>query len=74
MLEVAILESTVRAMAVMDVVGGVVQLNTTVASTSKTCTFGTVSSSSTATNEIYIRVALTSGQTVTGLSLKAATN
>jgi len=55
-------------------VGGVVQLNTTVASTSKTCTFGTVSSSSTATNEIYIRVALTAGQTVTGLSLKAATN
>lgn len=55
-------------------VGGVVQLNTTVASTSKTCTFGTVSSSSTATNEIYIRVALTSGQSVTGLSLKAATN
>jgi hypothetical protein len=54
--------------------GGVVQLNTTVASTSKTCTFGTVSSSSTATNEIYIRVALTSGQTVTGLSLKAASN
>lgn len=54
--------------------GGVVQLNTTVASTSKTCTFGTVSSSSTATNEIYIRVALTSGQSVTGLSLKAASN
>ena len=54
--------------------GGAVTLNTTVASTSKTCTFGTVSSSSTATNEIYVRVALTSGQTVTGLSLKAATN
>jgi hypothetical protein len=54
--------------------GGVVQLNTTVASTSKTCTFGTVSSSSTATNEIYIRVALTAGQSVTGLSLKAASN
>jgi len=51
-----------------------VQLNTTVASTSKTCTFGTVSSSSTATNEIYVRIALTSGQSVTGLSLKAATN
>jgi hypothetical protein len=54
--------------------GGTVSLNTTVASTSKTCTFGTVSSSSTATNEIYIRVALTSGQSVTGLSLKAASN
>ena len=55
-------------------VGGVVVPNVTTASVSKTCTFGTVSSSSTATNEIYIRVALTSGQTVTGLSLKAATN
>jgi len=54
--------------------GGTISLNTTVASTSKTCTFGTVSSSSTATNEIYIRVALTLGQTVTGLSLKAASN
>lgn len=54
--------------------GGTVSLNTTVASTSKTCTFGTVSSSSTADNEIYIRIALTSGQSVTGLSLKAASN
>jgi hypothetical protein len=54
--------------------GGVVQLNTTVASTSKTCTFGTVSSSSTASNEIYVRIALTAGQSVTGLSLKAASN
>ena len=55
-------------------VGGIVQLNTTVASTNKTCTFGTVSSSSTATNEIYVRIALTSGQTVTGLSLNTASN
>lgn len=54
--------------------GGVVVPNVTTASTSKTCTFGTVSSSSTATNEIYIRLALTSGQSVTGLSLKAASN
>jgi hypothetical protein len=54
--------------------GGTVSLNTTVASTSKTCTFGTVSSSSTASNEIYVRIALTSGQSVTGLSLKAASN
>ena len=54
--------------------GGTVSLNTTVASTSKTCTFGTVSSSSTVDNEIYIRIALTSGQSVTGLSLKAASN
>jgi hypothetical protein len=54
--------------------GGVVVPNVTTASTNKTCTFGTVSSSSTATNEIYVRVALTSGQSVTGLSFKAASN
>ena len=54
--------------------GGVVAPNVNTASVSKTCTFGTVSSSSTATNEIYIRLALTSGQSVTGLSLKAASN
>jgi hypothetical protein len=54
--------------------GGVVVPNVSTASISKTCTFGTVSSSSTATNEVYVRVALTSGQTVTGLSFKAASN
>jgi hypothetical protein len=54
--------------------GGAVIPNVTTASVSKTCTFGTVSSSSTATNEIYVRIALTSGQSVTGLSLKAASN
>jgi hypothetical protein len=54
--------------------GGVVQLNTTVSSTNRTCTFGTVSSSSTSTNEIYVRVALTSGQTVTALAINTASN
>jgi hypothetical protein len=54
--------------------GGVVVPNVNTASVSKTCTFGTVSSSSTGTNEIYVRLALTSGQSVTGLSLKAASN
>ena len=54
--------------------GGAVIPNVTTASVSKTCTFGTVSSSSTADNEIYIRIALTAGQTVTGLSMKAASN
>ena len=54
--------------------GGVVVANSNTGSTSKTCTFGTVSSSSTGTNEIYVRLALTSGQSVTGLSLKAASN
>lgn len=41
---------------------------------SKTCTFGTVSSSSTATNEIFVRLRLVAGQTVTALSIVAATN
>jgi len=54
--------------------GGVVVPNVNTASTNKTCTFGTVSSSSTATNEIYVRIALASGQSVTGLSLNAASN
>jgi hypothetical protein len=54
--------------------GGAIILNTTTASTSKTCTFGTVSSSSTATNEIYLRVALVSGQSVTALAINAASN
>ena len=54
--------------------GGTVTLNTTVTNSSKTCTFGTVSSSSTSTNEIYVRIALTAGQTVTALTLETASN
>ncbi len=54
--------------------GGVVTLNSVVSAHSKTCTFGTVSSSSTATNEIYVRIELTSGQSVTALSLETASN
>ena len=54
--------------------GGVVTLNSSVTNHSKTCTFGTVSSSSTATNEIYVRIKLTSGQTVSALSLETASN
>jgi hypothetical protein len=54
--------------------GGIVTLNTSVTNSSKTCTFGTVSSSSTATNEIYVRIALTSGQSVTALTLETASN
>jgi hypothetical protein len=54
--------------------GGVVTLNSAVTNHSKTCTFGTVSSSSTATNEIYVRIKLTSGQTVSALSLETASN
>ena len=54
--------------------GGAVVPNATTASVSRTCTFGTVSSSSTSTNEIYVRVALTSGQSLTALSINAASN
>jgi hypothetical protein len=52
----------------------VVVVNTAQTNSSKTCTFGTVSSSSTATNEIYVRIALTSGQSVTALTLQTASN
>jgi len=54
--------------------GGPVIPNVTTAAVSRTCTFGTVSSSSTSTNEIYVRLALTSGQSVTALSINAASN
>lgn len=54
--------------------GGVAPLNSAQTNKSVTATFGTVSSSSTATNEIYVRIALTSGQSVTALSLQAASN
>ena len=54
--------------------GGVAPLNSAQTNKSVTATFGTVSSSSTATNEIYVRIKLTSGQTVTALSLETASN
>jgi hypothetical protein len=54
--------------------GGVAPLNSLQTNKSVTATFGTVSSSSTATNEIYIRIELTSGQSVTALSLQTASN
>jgi len=54
--------------------GGVVTLNSAVTAHRKTCTFGTVSTSDTGTNEVYVRIKLTSGQTVTALSLQTASN
>jgi len=54
--------------------GGLAVFNSAQTNKSVTCTFGTVSSSSTATNEIYVRVELTSGQTVSALSIQAASN
>jgi hypothetical protein len=54
--------------------GGIVPVNTAVTNGSYTATFGGVSSSSTATHEIYVRIKLSPGQTVTALSIQAATN
>jgi hypothetical protein len=55
--------------------GGAVIPNTAQSSTTKiyTCTFGTASSSSSTNNEIYVRILLTSGQSVTALNIQAAT-
>jgi len=54
-------------------IGGTITLGSTV-NQSTTCTFGTVSSSGTATNEIYIRIKLIAGDEVTALTLSGATN
>jgi len=54
--------------------GGVAVLNSVQTNKSVTATFGTISSSSTATHEIYVRVKLTSGQSVTLLQIQTATN
>jgi hypothetical protein len=53
--------------------GGTVTLNSQ-GTQSKTCTFGTGSSSSSATNEIYVRIKLTSGQGITALAILGASN
>jgi hypothetical protein len=54
--------------------GGIAPVNAAQTNKSVTATFGTVSSSSATNNEIYIRIALTSGQSVTALSLQTASN
>jgi hypothetical protein len=48
--------------------GGIVQINSS-GTQRRTCTFGTVSSSSTSTKEIVIRIKLTTGQSITALSI-----
>ena len=55
--------------------GGTVTLNTS-GTQSKTCTFGPVSSSDTVGtgSEIYIRIKLTAGQTITALAILGASN
>jgi hypothetical protein len=54
--------------------GGVAVLGSVVTAQAVTVTFGTVSSSSTPSNEIYVRIKLTAGQSVSALSIGAATN
>jgi hypothetical protein len=54
-------------------VGGTATLNTT-GSYSLTGTFGTASSSSSTNNEIYVRIKLTTGQSITALSISTPTN
>lgn len=54
--------------------GGIATLGSAVTNGSFTCTFGTLSSSNTVTNEIYVRVKLTAGQTLTALQIQAATH
>jgi hypothetical protein len=54
-------------------VGGTATLNS-LGSYSLTGTFGTASSSSSTNNEIYVRIKLTSGQSLTALSISTPTN
>ena len=54
--------------------GGTAVLNSAQTNKSVTATFGTVSSSSTANNYIYVRVKLAAGQTVTVLQIQAASH
>jgi hypothetical protein len=54
--------------------GGAAVLNSLVSGGSYTCTFGTTSSTSSTSNEIYVRIKLTSGQSLTSLSIANPTN
>jgi hypothetical protein len=55
-------------------IGGPITPNSTATNANVTATFGTVSSSSTATNEIYVRIKMVAGQTVSLLQIGGATN
>jgi len=54
--------------------GGVAPLNSVQTNKAITATFGTESSTNSTGNEIYVRIKLTSGQTVTSLSIGAASH
>jgi hypothetical protein len=55
-------------------VGGVAVLNSAQTNKSVTATFGTLSSTNATSNYIYVRVALTSAQSLTALTMETATN
>jgi hypothetical protein len=55
-------------------VGGNAVLNSAQTNKSVTATFGTLSSTNSTGNYIYVRVALTSGQSLTALTMETATN
>jgi hypothetical protein len=55
-------------------VGGVAVLNSAQTNKSVTATFGTLSSTNATNNYIYVRVALTSGQSLTALTMETATH
>lgn len=55
-------------------VGGVAVLNSAQTNKSVTATFGTLSSTNSTNNEIWVRIAFTSGQSLTALTMEAATN
>lgn len=55
-------------------VGGVLPINTPQTEKSVTVTFGTETSSNATNNEIYLRIELTSGQSLTALSIEEATH
>jgi len=55
-------------------VGGVAVLNSAQTNKSVTATFGTLSSTNSTSNYIYVRVALTSAQSLTALTMETATH
>jgi hypothetical protein len=54
--------------------GGTITKNVQASAGSYTASFGTVSTSSTGTNEVYVRIKLTTGQSVSALSLETASH
>lgn len=53
---------------------GNMPLNSQISGTAYTCTFGTLSSTNSTSNEIYVRIKLTSGQTVTAIQINTASH